>query len=476
MSAKVDIVSCLLSMDCEEALRAIFLSLDGSSLDACSCVCKSWHNFLQKRLWHSQRVRPFLEAKLRQQWKLSRPTVLDKQIKGKSHGFDIDDVIVCDDELTLVGMEDGVVKVIRNERPSRGERGKREEEESSTVFTLDCRNSHLAQNSSGHALQFWLGSKVIVTVGNGVVQCWSRLTGTREYEGTHHEKGIHATIYAVTVLRSGMVATGADEGEVVVVKREVVELKKKKKEKWWKRLLVTTGEDEGPIWSVKAKLVTEDRGQVTHMHTDPGCNHTAVGTRRAITLWDLEEGHVVEGSKIVREYASMLIYIQPHAYVLNRQNEVGVWNMMTGDQVKRININVSLAQIKSNGSEVILSRCCCQTCWMEQEAVESSYIFVFDAAELSDPSIPAESVRWREFLPSGEVGNASNVEAAINKTSIVAVFPKAEEQRQGHAMTIKTFEFWRAESPTEEDERNSLGKMMEMRERIRNGLEWTTCR
>ena len=56
MTKKVDIVSCLLSMDCEEALHAIFLSLDGSSLAACSLVCKSW-------LWHCCRVRP-VEAKV----------------------------------------------------------------------------------------------------------------------------------------------------------------------------------------------------------------------------------------------------------------------------------------------------------------------------------------------------------------------------------------------------------------------------
>ena len=137
---KVDIVSSLLSMDCEEALHTIFLSLDGSSLDACSLVCTSWHKFLQQRVWHCRRVRPLLEAKLRQQWKLSRPIVLDKQIEGRSHGFDI----VCDDELTLVGMEDGLVKVIRNERPStRGElRNRDNKEEISTVFTLDCRTNH----------------------------------------------------------------------------------------------------------------------------------------------------------------------------------------------------------------------------------------------------------------------------------------------------------------------------------------------
>ena len=96
---------------------------------------------------------------------------------------------------------------------------------------------------------------------------------------------------------------------------------------------------------------------------------------------------------------------------------------------------------------------------MELEAVESNYIFVFDAPELSDPSVPAENVRWREFLHSGEIGNASNVEADINKTGIVAVFPKPEEnQRQGPATMVKTFEFWRAECANEEEERHSLGK------------------
>ena len=191
-------------------------------------------------------------------------------------------------------------------------------------------------------LQFWLGCEVIVTVGSGVVQCWNRSTGTREYESLHHEGGNDADLYAVTVLRCGMVATGANVGEVVVLN---------KKETWWEWL--ETGKEESPIWSVKARLVTEDKGQVCHMHTDPGCNHTVVGTRRAITLWDLEEGRVVEGSKLVREYANVLVYIQPHAFVLSMQTGVGVWNMMTGNHVKHINIDVRLKGIKPTGVKLL---------------------------------------------------------------------------------------------------------------------------
>ena len=62
---KVDIVSNLLAMDCEEALVAIFLSLDGASLDACSKVCKAWQDFLEQRFWRSNKLRPALQAKLR---------------------------------------------------------------------------------------------------------------------------------------------------------------------------------------------------------------------------------------------------------------------------------------------------------------------------------------------------------------------------------------------------------------------------
>ena len=449
MRKKVDIVSNLLSMDCEEALHAIFLSLDGSSLAACSLVCKSWHKFIRKRVWRCSKVRPALEAKLRQQWKMSRPTVLDKQIEGKSAGFDI----VSDDELTLVGMKNGLVKVIRNERPSRGDRGlRRDQEEGSTVFTLDCGTSCRYRQ----CLQYFLGSQVIVTVWNGIVQCWNRLTGSREYKRAHHKRGNYADIFGVTVLRSGMVATGANGGEVVVLQ---------KKEKWWKWL--ETGKDEGPIWSIKARLVTEDRGQVCHMHTDPGCNHTAIGTRRAISLWDLEAGRVVEGSKLVRELTSMLVYIQPHAFVLNRQNGVGVWNMMTGDHVKHINIDVRQKGIGTNGSEVILSTAyCCRECAMDSSAKSwSNYILVFDASELSDPNVPAENVRWRELLHREQVGNTTRLEAAINKTGIVAVFPKQEKEGKESATTIKTFEFWRAECATEkeEDERNSLAKVKDER-------------
>ena len=57
MRKKLDIVSCLLSMDCEEALCAIFLSLDGSTLAACSLVCTSWHKFLRQKLWRCRKVR-----------------------------------------------------------------------------------------------------------------------------------------------------------------------------------------------------------------------------------------------------------------------------------------------------------------------------------------------------------------------------------------------------------------------------------
>ena len=438
---KVDIVSSLLSMDCEEALHLIFLSLDGSSLSSCSLVCKSWRKFLRQSLWRRRQVRPLLEAKLRQQWKLNKPTVLTKQVHGKSQGFDI----VCDNELTLVGMEDGMVKVIRNERPSRGERGERDGDQSSTVFTLDCRPKYQHRVS----IQYCLGAEVIVTVGNGLVQCWNRLTGILEYKRAHHEGAEYAHVFGVTVLSSGMVATGANRGEVVVLH---------KKEKWWKWL--ETGKDEGPIWSVKARLMTQDRGQVCHMHTDPGCNHTAIGTRRAITLWDLEEGRVVPGSKLVRESTIMIVYIQPHVYVLNRQAGVGVWDMMTGDHVKHINIDIRLKGIGTNGNEVIVNTSRCHNCRTNVNFGSNS-ILVFEASELSDPNVPADNVRWRELLHS--VGNTSIVEAAINDTGIVAVFPKMEKG-ETCATVIKTFDFWRAGCG--EEPRNSLGKME--RERIRN--------
>ena len=450
MMKKLDIVSCLLSMDCEEALCALFLSLDGSSLAACSLVCTSWHKFLRQRLWRCRKVRPVLEAKLRQQWKLSRPTALDKQIEGKSKGFDI----VCDDELTLVGMEDGLVKVIRNERPSRGERRTRDEEESSTVFTLDCRTNHFHRQT----IQFWLGSEVIVTVGNGLVQCWNRLTGAREYKRAHHERGDYADIYAVTVLRSGMVATGANGGEVVVLH---------KKEKWWKWL--ETGKDEGPIWSVKARLVTEDRGQVCHMHTDPACNHTAIGTRRSITLWDLDQGCKVKGSTAVHQYSNMLVYVEPHAFILNGDDGVEVWNLKTGEHVKHVNIDMRFNSIGTNGQQIILSTGYNRHL-RDTVNFTNSCVVVFRASELGDPKVPAEEVEWREFLRTGEVG-VTRVDAAINRTGFVAVFPKLETRQQSHSsndagkLIVKQFDLWRADGANG-GARNSLSKME--RERVKN--------
>ena len=155
----------------------------------------------------------------------------------------------------------------------------------------------------------------------------------------------------------------------------------------------------------------------------------------------------------------MLVYIQPHAFATLNDGVggVGVWNMMTGDQVKYINIDFKLKRIKTNRSQVILSPCSCDNCGMGP--VGSIFIFVFDASELSDPKVPAENVSWRELLHSEEVGNAESVEAAVNNTGIVAVFQNPEKQGQGCATTIKTLEFWRAERATEDVQRNSLGKM-----------------
>ena len=316
MVRKVDIVSHLLARDLEEALLKVFLALDGRSLASSALVCKSWRIFLRQRVWRNQAVRPTLMARLREQWERSRPSVVTRTMVGKSQGFDI----VCDNELTLVGMEEGKVRVLRNDVPAIG--GKVSGEDAcSTVATLDCWRRH----SWRLTVQFWLGPDVIVTVGDGLVQCWNRQTFELEYRRAHHARSDNANVYGVTVLGNGMIATGADRGEVIILH---------KKEKWWKWL--ETGKDEGPIWSVKEKLSTGDGGQVCHMHTDPACNHTAIGTRRSITLWDLEQGCKVEGSTVVHQYTSKLVYVEPHAFVLGRYRGVKVWNLRTGQHVKHI--------------------------------------------------------------------------------------------------------------------------------------------
>ena len=449
---RVDILSHLLARDMEEALLKVFLALDGRSLAACSLVCKSWRLFLQQRVWGNKVVRPALMARLRKQWEESRPNVVTKTMAGKSQGFDI----MCDDELTLVGMEGGKVRVVRNNLPAAGERvrtGREEEKECSIVSTLDCRHKHCYRPT----VQFWLGPEVIVTAGDGLVQCWNRETCELEYRRAHHARTERANVFGVTVLGSGMVATGAEGGEVVVLH---------KKEKWWKWL--ETGKDEGPIWSVKTRLFTGDGGQVCHMHTDPACNHTAIGTRRSITLWDLEQGCRVEGSRAVHQYSNMLVYVEPHAFVLNGDDGVEVWNLMTGEHVKHVNIDMRFNSIGTNGHQIILSTG--YNRYMRDTVnFNNSCVVVFTTSELADPEVPAEEVEWRQFLRTGEVG-VVRVDAAINHTGFVAVFPK-NENRQCHSsddtglLIVKQFDFWRADG-TIGGERNSLAKLE--KERVKN--------
>ena len=147
-------------------------------------------------------------ARLREQWERSRPSVVTRTMVGKSQGSDI----VCDNELTLVGMEEGKVRVLRNDVPAIG--GKVSGVDAcSTVATLDCWRRH----SWRLTVQFWLGPDVIVTVGDGLVQCWNRQTFELEYRRAHHARSDNANVYGVTVLGNGMIATGADRGEVIVL-------------------------------------------------------------------------------------------------------------------------------------------------------------------------------------------------------------------------------------------------------------------
>ena len=451
MGRRVDIISQLLARDMEEALLKVFLALDGRSLAACSLVCKSWRLFLRQRVWGNRVVRPALMARLRKQWEESRPSVVTKTMAGKSQGFDI----MCDDELTLVGMEGGKVKVLRNNFPPTGERVRSgREEECSIVSTLDCRHKHSYRPPT---VQFWLGPDVIVTAGDGLVQCWNRQTCELEYRRAHHARNDNANVFGVTVLRSGIVATGAEGGEVVLLY---------KKEKWWKFL--ETGKDEGPIWSVKARLFTGDGGQVCHMHTDPACNHTAIGTRRSITLWDLEQGCKVEGSTVVHQYSNMLVYVEPHAFILNGDDGVQVWNLKTGEHVKHVNIDMRFNSIGTNGHQIILSTGY-NRYLRDTVNFTNSCVVVFTASELADLKVAAEEVEWREFLRTGEVG-VMRVDAAINRTGFVAVFPKHETRQYNSSndagkLIVKQFDLWRADG-TNGGERNSLAKME--RERLKN--------
>ena len=442
---KVDIVSCLLAMGCEEHVKTIFLSLDGGSLSASYQVCKTWHIFLQQRVWHSPHLKSVLDKKLRNQWRLGRPNVLTNQIKYHNQGVDV----VCDDEVTLLSMDDGRLKVLRNARPSgRGKKRAKSEEENFTLFELDCRDQHNSVNfrlpvkdqERPGSVKFCLGPDVILTVGNGLVKCWNRTTGDLEYKSPHHTEGNRANVMAVTILDSGLVATGADGGEVVVLQRE---------DHW--REWLEMGKEESSIWNIKSRLVTEDRADVITMHTDSKCGHTAVGTETAITLWDLGEGHVVQGSQRIQHDPDMLVYIQPHVFVL--YNGVKMWNMMTGEPIKHIEYDIRGGQIGTNGTEVFFSSCvCCEDCLTKRE-FGLNRIRVFESSELVNPDVPNKDVRWREMLYLSHIGNLS---VAINRTSIVAIFPRSEKPSK--TTMIRWFDFSRGPIVNGEDNRTSLAQ------------------
>ena len=214
------------------------------------------------------------------------------------------------------------------------------------------------------------------------------------------------------------------------------------------------------------------------MHTDPGCNHTAIGTRSTISLWDLEQGQRVEGSEVVHCYSNMLVYVEPNAFVLNGNAGVEVWNLKTGEHVKHVNIDMRFNSIGTNGDQIIMSTG--YTRYLRNTVnFSNSCVVIFSTSELGDPKVPSKEVHWREFLRNEQVGLV-RVDAAIHCTGFVAVYPKVVQQtieRGQHLwrrhnstegpglLMVKHFDFWSADQ-TVGGERNSLAKIEH--ERLRN--------
>ena len=139
--------------------------------------------------------------------------------------------------------------------------------------------------------------------------------------------------------------------------------------------------------NIKARLFTEDKAQVCHMHTDPSCNHTAIGTRRTITLWDLEQGCRVEGSEVIHCYSNMLVYVEPNAFVLNGNDGVEVWNLKTGEHVKHVNIDMRFYSIGTNGDQIIMSTG--YTRYLRNTVnFSNSCVVIFSTSELADLRFP----------------------------------------------------------------------------------------
>ena len=147
----------------------------------------------------------------------------------------------------------------------------------------------------------------------------------------------------------------------------------------------------------------------------------------------------------------MLIYIQPHVFVL--YNGVKVWNMMTGEPIKHIEYDIRGGQIGTNGSEVFFSACvCCEDCLTERD-FGLNRIRVFESSELVNPGVPNKDVRWRELLYLSHIGNLS---VAINCTSIVAIFTGSEKASK--TTMIRWFDFSRGPIVSYEDDRTSLAQ------------------
>jgi len=387
--------------DLDEIIQKVFLNLDPKSLHVSRQVCGQWNKYIKGRVWGSPFGRNQLLKKLKFQWQNGTPReqLLRSQLEyenketeliqiseeGENDYKDKPFYVAGDDEILVCGFYDGKAKVYNLNQSSL--------EPPPILAVLDC--SKVEAEHNYNPVQLDVGKDIIVTVDVvGMVTIWKRKDFTPVYQIPHHGENEVLGIKMV----GNQILTGGNDGKVALLKYEDEKVK------------------------MIRQMTDKEKNKINHLDSDGVWALT--GHNRTAKLWNVEEGELVS---IVRAgYVCCCALSYPYAATtgMTYNMGVGLWDMIKGTCVRRINPQLSMWVVQVRGDYLAMSMA-------KGEDDTSPITFIYKLTELTNTKVPAEKM-WNRQIACQANQPYDSPHMFLNKTSLFVTEEKF----------IKSFNFW----------------------------------
>jgi len=398
--------SSLFARDMDFPIQSIYLSLDPVSLKNSRLVCTQWDEFIKRRVWGTPKgSQPNLRLRQRldYHWIHATPAVksvvLQLDMNGPFNALNPVQSLSCDDSVIVLGLTDDQAKVYDFVSLNH-------------LVDLDCRPPTSYQpHPSPDIINFGnvyadVGRSVVATVTDkGDVSVWRKSDWTSVFKQSPH--GNHA-VTQVKVLPN-LIITGGGDGKLTLLSWDGDQV-----------VLMRMIEGEGIMelpFPVPHDLPLMNR--ICGLDSDG--EWVLYGTMTRLNVWNLIDNTLAQSydADLVRSVA--LNY--PYAVVTGDGNNLMVWDLRTGQQVKKLGVNTAFA-INHNKNILVGS----DNTWGNPMRHRVNF---FDLEQITNPNLKGPLWKRRKYL---EDGNRA-VKSCVNTSCLVTV--------QGDRLNV--WDFWNCE-------------------------------